>query len=156
MKLTLVDIFGPLNTYRHEYDIRTVFGALLAKPARGSSEKNYDLIIFSGICRRGRQTGLPRFAQKKSEENGANRNKLGYSRKQGNKSEENGKIGTNRDKSEQSRVTPFCRPQIRCARNPPERSSGEISGRDWRKYREISANFFADFRPSIFREMASK
>ena len=38
----------------------------------------------------------------------------------------------------------------------PERSSGEISARDWQKMQRNLGDFFTDFRPSIARENGSK
>ena len=62
-----------------------------------------------GVGRKGFPWFVLIWSENKSEENRANRNKSGYSRKQGTQ------IGTNRKKtgkSEQIGVTPFCRPQI--------------------------------------------
>ena len=67
----------------------------------------------SGTCKRGRQKGVSLICSNRSEEIGANRNKSGYSRKQG------AQIRTNRKKtgkSEQIGVTPFSRPQSGGAR----------------------------------------
>ena len=77
-------------------------------------------VLYSGICKRGRQKGVSLICSDLfCKQIGTNRKKTeqirthrGIPENEERKSEQIGRNGANRNKSEQIGVTPFCRPQI--------------------------------------------